>query len=401
MRKVRAYKVVYIIIAILFIVNTASVYMTENFNMCIAVISVVLVLYNIICIFMYKIKLSKAECLSAILISLVFLMLFIFWKHIYMYGVYVLGILFPNIWLMIKIQKEKNRFEEFLKAFVEVSVIIASCALFFWITGSTFGLLKPTGVVPISWGHNIRFVKSYYGLYFETQNAALDLGFVRFGVKNNAFFAEAPICAYIFIVAFIINEKIDLKKKKVIRILFFGMILSTLTTTGVLFATFMAVYFISKISFESRYGKVLKSFIYIIIIGIAAKLCFSILQDKVTAYSGNIRFLKIQNEFKAFLNAFIGGNGFNTYTDGSSNSITALLADGGILLWGIYYFPLIKVLLNKLRYRKMDSFLLVYILVFAITVVQYTPVCIFMILFLGENIIRGKKINDFNYSTYI
>ena len=388
-------KVIYIVISILLIINSATIYMTENFNRCIVAMAGVLIAYNIICVFTYATKLKKVDCWSAMLVAFLITILFILWKHVYAYGVYVLGILFPNIWLMIKIQEERNKVKEFLEALVKVSVGIAILSLLFWIAGSIFGFIKPTAIVPIRWGHNIRYIKSYYGLYFEAQNAAIDLGWVRLGVKNDSFFLEAPICAYVCIVVFIINEKINLKKKKAIRILLLIMILSTLTTTGVLFVSCVMVYFVSGFQPRSNFEKVLKWIIYTIIVVIAAGIISSLLREKSVSYSGNIRFSKMQDEFKAFLNNPISGNGFNTYTDGSSNSITALLADGGILLWMIYYIPLIKLMAHTWKNRRYDALLIIYIFTFAITVVQYTPICIFMLMWYTETI-KGGINNDFN-----
>lgn len=396
MNKVYIYKVVYIIIAFLFIINTSTIYMMDNFNVCVAAMAAILIIYNVASIFLYKIKLKKAECFEIMLVTADFLMLFIFWKHVYPYGVYILGILFPNIWLMIKIQREKNKVEEFLKAFVEVNAIVAIYSMIFWIGGSIFGVIKPTAMVPISWGHNMRYIKSYYGLYFEAQNAAIDFGWIRLGVKNNAFFLEAPICAYAFIVAFIINERINLKRKKLIRILFLMMILSTLTTTGILFVACMIVYFESKFHPRNNFEKMLKGFTCTAVIAVAAWMSFSLLRDKVFTYSGSIRVSKMKDEFKAFLNNFLVGNGFNTYTDGSSNSITALLADGGLLLWMVYYIPLLRPLVYNGRKGRWDILLIAYALVFAITVIQYTPICIFMLLLYSETAREGEKINDFD-----
>lgn len=384
MKQVTVKKIAYAIISILFIINTSSVYMTEHFNVCISMLSAVLIVYNFISILVYKIKLRKTEVWIAVFLAVIFMLLFMAWHHVYIYGVYVLGILFPNIWLMLKIQIERNEICDFLSILVKISAFVALGALFFWIMGSTFGIIKPTEIVSISWGHSVRYVKSYYKLYYEAQNAAVDFGFVRFGVKNCAMFSEAPICAYVFTAAFIINENLELRKKWAYRILFLIAILSTLTTTGVLFACAMTIYFIARMPSKNKYETAMKRVIYSIVIVIAAVTVISVIQDKLVTYSGNIRVLKLQNECLAFLDAPIAGKGFNTYTDGSSNSITALLADGGILLWGIYYVPLIGLLIRKLKYKVIDYLLLSYIFVFAITVVQYTPIGVLMLLLFEE-----------------
>lgn len=384
MRKITVKQIAYAIISILFLINTYSVYMVEHFNACVSILSVVLIAYNLISICIYNIKLKKKEVWTAVFIVMMFIMLFMAWHHVYSYGIYVLGILFPNIWLMIKIQKERDEIYNFLRVLVKVSAFVAVSALFFWIMGSTFGIIKPTETVLISWGNSARYVKSYYRLLYEAQNAAVELGFVRFGVKNCAIFSEAPVCAYVFIVIFIINEKLELQKKWMYRVLFLITIMSTLTTTGGIFACAMTIYFISKMPSKNKYETIVKRVLYFIVVVIIAVTVFSMLNDKFVTHSGQVRLLKLQNEYMAFIDSPIAGKGFNVYTNGSSNSITALLADGGILLWGVYYVPLIGIFVQKLKYRKFDFLLLLYVLVFAITVVQYTPICICMLLILGE-----------------
>lgn len=384
MKRITMKQIAYAIISILFIINTYSVYMIEHFNACISMLSVALIVYNLISIYVYNIKLKKKEVWNVVFLVVIVMLLFMVWRHVYFYGVYVLGILFPNIWLMFKIQIERDEICDFLSVLVKIGAFVALSALLFWVMGSTLGIIKPTEIASISWGDSVRYVKSYYKLFYEAQNAAVDFGFVRFGVKNCAIFSEAPLCAYVFITLFIINEKLELQKKWMYRVLFLITILSTLTTTGILFVFAMSVYFISKMPSKNKYETTVKRMIYFIVIVIIAVMVISVLKDKSVTYSGKVRLLKHQNECLAFLDSPIAGKGFNTYTNGSSNSITALLADGGILLWGIYYVPLIGMLVQKLKCRVIDFLLLSYIFVFAITVVQYTPICVCMLLLLGE-----------------
>lgn len=119
------------------------------------------------------------------------------------------------------------------------------------------------------------------------------------------------------------------------------------------------------------------------------------MQNKFSTLSGNVRSIKITSEINAFLNSPILGNGINRYTKGSSNALSAVLADGGILLMGLYYFPLLVYFIRCIN--KLDSKIWLIVLMFFLldtTVIQYTNLIYILvgiswnILLIGENKIK-------------
>ena len=79
-----------------------------------------------------------------------------------------------------------------------------------------------------------------------------------------------------------------------------------------------------------------------------------IVTNKINATSGVIRLAAIINEIQIFINNPIIGNGFMTSTIGSSNSFFALLADGGVLLWSLYFFPIIAKIIKCLGRKRIS-----------------------------------------------
>ena len=68
------------------------------------------------------------------------------------------------------------------------------------------------------------------------------------------------------------------------------------------------------------------------------------------------------------------------YTNGSSNSFFALLADGGLLLFSIYYIPILGILVyDFIIYKKFNYFIFTFFAMFLITAVQYNILTIFII----------------------
>lgn len=391
MIKVKVNKLVYWIICVFFVLNTSTMYSMNNFNQLVIVLSITLISFNLLNIYMYKISLLKRECNVIIIYILLLIVLFISWRNFSLYAIYVLFVLFPNIFLLVKILRIKGDLNSFLKIIVCFCTVLAMISLFFWIFGSIFKIIKPTSLVPITWGEQIRSVKSYYNIYFETQNASVYIGDIKIGVKNNSIFPEAPICCFVFIVSFVLNELINIKYRKALRFLFCITILSTLTTTGTIFVGMVIIYFVSQIPAKNRIYKFIKLAVYLLFLIIIAHLSFNILAEKRSVHSGVVRYTKIVNEFLVFLKSPLAGHGFNIYTYGSSNSITALLADGGIILWGIYYFPLLKIILASLKLKKINYIAAIYTIVFMVTVVQYTPLGILMILLLNSIFIYKER----------
>ena len=281
------------------------------------------------------------------------------------YSIFMLGIAFPVcIWLTYFLLQQKL-FRRFIVVFNNLVVVIALISILFWFLGSILNLIQPTSSTYSNWSH--QYALSYYNLYFQPQNADYNIFGLYVGARNSAIFLESPIATFIFGTSIISNDLISGKKS--IRIILLLAIITTADTTAFIF---VLLYFLSMVFFHiNRENKVLLGLCFLFLIVAVIILINMLLRFKATdGDSMSVRYLHIKEEVKAFILSPLYGNGYNSFTEGSSNSITALGADGGILLWGIYYFPLLLIL------RKINKnnilLIIIFILMFSITVVQYT-----------------------------
>jgi hypothetical protein len=298
------------------------------------------------------------------------------------YSVLMLGLAFPIcIWLTYFLL-QKNMFKKFIFIFNNVVAVIAIVSMIFWFFGSILHVINATSTVYSNWSSG--FVNSYYNIYFEPQNANRNLFGLQIGVRNSAIFFESTLATFIFGCALISN---DLFIKKIrYRIIFLLAIITTTNTTSVFLLLLYILYLILN-NMESKY-KVLLIFLRIVIGIIIIALLVQVMQSKKgDGISYQVRSNHMMDELKAFIASPFYGQGFNSLTKGSSNSICALAADGGILLWGVYYFPLIW-LLKRIPKDKM-MLLIIFMVIFSITVVQYTYLVYMIISFVWIILLDG------------
>lgn len=281
------------------------------------------------------------------------------------YSVFMLGIAFPVCMWLVYFLIQQKLFEKFVAIFNELIVIIALISILFWLLGPILNVIQPTSSVYSNWSH--QYALSYYNLYFQPQNADYNILGLHIGVRNSAIFLESPIATFIFGTSLISNDLISGGKR--IRVILLLALITTADTTAFIF---VLLYFLSIVfSHINQENKILLSLCFLFLSVVVIILINMLLRFKATdGESMSVRYLCLNEEFKAFILSPLYGNGYNAFTEGSSNSIAALGADGGILLLGIYYFPLLLIL------RKINKnnilLIIIFILMFSITVVQYT-----------------------------
>ena len=208
-------------------------------------------------------------------------------------------------------------------------------------------------------------------MYVEAQGSDLAVLGINLEKRNCAFFVEASMANYIFCIGLILAEFYIKSNKKQKAILIIG-ILSTLSITGVSFLILYAIYKIFSIQGRGRWMTAIKIILTVFGTAFFVYMIYRMFGMKLDTKSGMVRSEKIHSEFEVFKNNILIGNGFLTYTNGSSNGFTALLADGGLYLWGIYWIPLIGCFLCKIYEKKLDYAKLLYMFLLMVTVIQYS-----------------------------
>lgn len=357
-----------IINLLLLVISLSIIYSFGTFytNKLGQIISLLVIFFSSICLWIIDPLISISKKMLSYFIFYVFGALVLITRSGFSsFSVFMLGFAFPICTWLTYFLLQKNMFKKFIFIFNNIVAIIAIVSMIFWLFGSILHVINSTSIVYSNWSSS--FVNSYYNIYFEPQNANRNLLGLQIGVRNSAIFFESTLATFIFGCALISND-LFIKKLRY-RIIFLLAIITTTNTTSIFLLLLYILYLIFN-NLETKY-KILVIFLGIIIGAVILILLIQVMQSKKNdGISYEVRSTHMLDELKAFILSPIYGHGVNRFTNGSSNSICALAADGGILLWGLYYIPLIW-LLKKISEDNI-MLLIIFIMIFSITVVQYT-----------------------------
>ena len=294
-------------------------------------------------------------------------------------------VFFP-LMLLINISETKKGNEYlFLKAYVNIMLIICVVSLFFWVFGSNLKIISPNMHIYVHWGEDF-YYPGYFGLYFERQSSS----FLFYeGIRNSAFFAEGPMYSLCLVLALSFqmflfeNEKHGLVKN---IILIVG-IISTVTTTG--FCLLLMIISLKFIQFKGKNSvfKVFKWLLTVILLVVVANVGISIFVEKSTSFSWGVRFNTLRVAYLSLLRnpLFGGGYGnedvlysFHNYISGYvsySSGLSIVICQGGILLLMFYIFPFflgLKNIISKNVLTGLFCVILIYFMEFIFTYWPYT-----------------------------
>lgn len=285
----------------------------------------------------------------------------------------------------------KTEFNNLLKKFVNVVVVLSAISLMFWILILLFKL-KSTGTIKVVWGQPYSLIQTYYYLHFNTQDVWWITGTSL--MRNTGIFTEAPMYSLILIVALVFNNLLNFENTKsnfIKTLILFMTIITTISVTGIIcsiiiIATNRKRYLLSM---EKRY-RIFFIFSLMVIIICMIPLGVNLLSKKLNTSSATHRNMDVKNGFNIFLEKPLLGHGINheraTEDDyengyGYSNTIIPVITDGGIILGILYILPFALVIIKGIKNRKKNY--LIFSLIFAIliftTLIQYRLVMIFLI----------------------
>lgn len=314
--------------------------------------------------------------------EIILFILYLCWAILFVFGhsiykpscLYYFLIIFPALLILTRSMLCNNDLIICFDIFVVVITIIATISLFFWTFGSVLHVINATGIAPIQWG-TAKHVRSYYNIYYETQTMIL---FGSRVIRNSSIFTEAPMASFIFIVAILINY--CTKNRKIVNLILGVAILTTLSTAGIISLLLLMIdaFLRASNNAKSSMGKLLIILILVSIALISALSINYLLVTKMGTYSGQTRLRTISEQYINFVKEPIFGNGY-AYSLGRNNTFFSLLEDGGVLLWGLYYIPIIYITIRAIRNKHNIIPSIVFVFIFAITVVQYSILTLFII----------------------
>lgn len=285
----------------------------------------------------------------------------------------------------------KEEFKNLLTKFVNVVVVLSVISLIFYILILLLKL-KPTTTIKIVWGKPYTLIESYYHLYFNTQDVWWLTG--KSLMRNTGIFCEGPMYALILVVALIFNNLLNFKNTKsnlLKTIILFITMLTTISVTGIICSIIIIATNIKKyvLDMKKSYRKwFVISLLIVIICMIPIGLNF--LSKKMNTSSAIHRNMDIEIGLNTFLEKPLIGHGINheraTEIDyengyGYSNTIIPVITDGGILLGAIYIIPIVLLIIDGVKKRKINylTFSLVFIILLFTTLIQYRLIMMLLI----------------------
>lgn len=296
------------------------------------------------------------------------------------------------VYAFVQIANSKNRGQEIFFKYRDIISIVAVVSLFFWLFGSTLGIIHPTNVVHSKWGFedslDFNPVPSYYGIYFETQTLWSAFGLFGDVIRNSAIFTEAPMCNFNFCMALIIEMFYNSKPSKIKCGILITAIVTTLSTTGycMLAIALMLRYLVSS---KRKPGlmKLIRIFsLPALAIVVALALQF-LVENKMSTSSGTARLMDFMIGFEAWSHEPFFGYGYNKPTYymgfhyGFSNSMIPILGHGGLFLAVPYLYCIYQWCRTCIKEKDVQKFMLFanFILLFTITIMSYKFISLYVL----------------------
>lgn len=285
--------------------------------------------------------------------------------------------------------------EKYYSLFYRYSNIVSVIAIIsfsFWIYASLLERMTPTGVFPSTWteGGFLKFINTYYYIYFETQYYKNDL-FECW--RNSAIFQEGPmynmiLCTALSIECFLNESKSWFRSFKII--IFIISIISTITTTGQIYLIILCLIYHKKLTGFIK-SPILKGVLFsVVVYGMYLAVSF-LLEMKTDTTSGersvDIRNSSINDCIRVGMENPVFGSGIfvkEMAITEHSNSLFEVFAYGGF--YGLLLYVSSFIFIPFLYYLKSKTSnwtlaLILYFGVFSITVSEFKLLTLLFIAF--------------------
>lgn len=341
-----------------------------------------------------KIRNIKRTILMSLFVFLYFFVYLIFNSINFKNNLLLLSSLIIFLWI---VQIKGKRLPLILEAYSNVMIIIAVTSIIMWLICSLFKLMAPSGYVPFNWTSTegiYKFIPTYKNIYFETQDITLPV--IGNIIRNTAIFTEAPMASLNFCLAFLM--KIVSGSKTKITIWLVIAILTTFSTTG--YILLILVFFIKWLETNKKYF--IYKMLFVIPVLIFAVIGINLLIGQRATYGTQSTSLRL-DDYKVGLTTFLqyplfgAGLGNNValtenmaswriYMTGFSNSITEVLAQGGMYIGCAYIYSFVKGIYLTVKFKSLNNFILVLgtFYLFCTTIFSYQYILLLLLVLFTE-----------------
>lgn len=397
--------VIDVILMFFLIISTNSIYVNiedgYSFNKYITILIIISFVCKIILFKISKEIFNKILILLGGYYSIVILISIINFSKFTINNVLYYFINFPLLLVIILLLREQNKLQTWLINFINITTLLAIISLFFWILVSNLNIIAPTDYLINKWSDG-DIVASYYNIYFETQRTSILDNVI---VRNSGIFAEAPMWNLILSLALMIQTLL-VEGKKYKTIILVITIITVFSTTGIYILGIMVAY---RIIFKMSGWK---KYVSLTLLPILILLSSIVWEDKSETASASIRFDDYRAGIQAwFENIFLGSgfsNGIRVIEGhmnqairpnlGYSNSLFIILSQGGIILFILYFLPMLIIIVNRKYSYNIKFFVLLMMIILSTTIFVDTYVFSFIVGIMYSIALIGEleKMEEYN-----
>ncbi|MBR3778997.1 MAG: hypothetical protein IKL13_04680 [Clostridia bacterium] len=274
---------------------------------------------------------------------------------------FVLYYILPLLLLLLYTGSGEDGGVGLLHKLCDIMTVLTALSLFFYLFGTVLHWIPKTDLAAFYWGGGWRTCPSYFHLYYEAQQITF------FGwdlPRNCGVFPEAPGFA-VFLVAATAAEVLLRDRPRLWRCVLFAV--ATVTTVSVKAFLLMAAVFTLRYVLwpPSWLSRRVRMWLFPVL-GVGMTLAASVLLwDKLTSVSGFMRLDDVAACLKAFSTAPIFGTGYwndasivpffsypDRYNNGLSMGAAVILAQGGLYLSTLYWWPAVGCVVRSRGHRR-------------------------------------------------
>lgn len=283
---------------------------------------------------------------------------------------FVLYYILPLLLLLLYVGSSEDGGVGLLHKLSDIVTVLTVLSLFFYLFGTVLHWIPKTDLAAFYWGGGWRTCPSYFHLYYEAQQITF------FGwdlPRNCGVFPEAPGFA-VFLVVAAAAEVLLRRRPRLWRCVLFAV--ATVTTVSVKAFLLMAAVFTLRYVLwpPSWLSRRLRRWLFPVL-GVGMTLAASaLLWDKMTSVSGFMRLDDVAACLRAWSTAPLFGTGYwndasiipffsypDRYNNGLSMGAAVILAQGGLYLSTLYWWPAADAIRrNHGDRRRWIAFVLIY-----------------------------------------
>jgi len=251
--------------------------------------------------------------------------------------------------------------------FADVVCAIAALSLILYISGTVLHLISPSRMARFLYDSRYARANTYFNFQYEAQHVQGD-SFMGIEYRNCCFFIEAPMYNLMLCIGFAAEAAFRDKPRRIVLAIIGVSILTTFSTTGILFLMLMFVIYLWNTG-NTQIIKYLKLAMIpiaaIAVVVLAMKLIESKQESAAGGESFSVRLDHLIASVKMWIHNPILGYGFDNpdafyrfakYKQGFSVGLPAFLGRTGLPMFLLYLVPFILRVYNSMHRNRRELF---------------------------------------------